>query len=150
MNLRLPITNNEISAQVYYVKPKENILSVWTRKLWKNNRKFWKTMNPLFSEKSCSKELISLINKDVLITKNEDLAKTFNNFFSSVVKKLGIKHVPDDESNLRNVDDPILRAIAKYENHPSSLRIKNYMKGKDLYFSFEFVINQQFQRKYIN
>ena len=107
-------------------------------------------MNPLFSEKSCSKELISLINKDVLITKNEDLAKTFNNFFSSVVKKLGIKHVPDDESNLRNVDDPILRAIAKYENHPSSLRIKNYMKGKDLYFSFEFVINQQFQRKYIN
>ena len=65
MNLRLPITNNEISAQVYYVKPKETILSVWTRKIWKNNRKFWKTVNPLFSEKSCSKELISLIHEDV-------------------------------------------------------------------------------------
>ena len=46
----------------------------------KDNRKFWKTVNPLFSEKSYSKESIFLINKDGLITKNEDLAITFNNF----------------------------------------------------------------------
>ena len=32
---------------------------------------------PLFSEKSYLKESISLINKDDLITKDEDLAKTF-------------------------------------------------------------------------
>ena len=96
-------------------------------------------MNPLFSEKSHSKESISLIKKDGLMTKNEDLAKTFNNFFSYIVKKLAIEHVPDDESNLPNIDDPILKAIAKYENHPSLLRIKNYMKEKDLNFSFEFV-----------
>ena len=87
----------------------------------KDNRKFWKTVNPLFSEKSSSKEYISLINKNSLITKNEDLAKTFNNFFGSIVKQLGIEHVPDDESNLPNVEDPILKAIAKYENHPSIL-----------------------------
>ena len=49
-----------------------------------------------------------------------------------------MEHVPDDESNLPNVEDPILEAIAKYENHPSILRIKNYTKEKDLYFSFEF------------
>ena len=67
----------------------------------KGNRKFWKTVNPLFSEKSYSKESISLINKDGLITKNEDLAKIFN--------KLGIEHVPDDNSNLSNfafIDKP--------------------------------------------
>ena len=29
----------------------------------KDNRKFWKTVNPLFSEKSYSKESISFINK---------------------------------------------------------------------------------------
>ena len=57
----------------------------------KDNRKFWKTVNPLFSEKSYSKESISLINKDGLITKNEDLAKTFNIFFSNIVNKLGIR-----------------------------------------------------------
>ena len=31
----------------------------------KDNRKFWKTVNPLFSEKSYSKESISLINKGI-------------------------------------------------------------------------------------
>ena len=37
------------------------------------------------------------------------------------------------------MDNPVLRAITKYENHPSILKIKNYMKEKYLYFSFEFV-----------
>ena len=51
-----------------------------------------------------------------------------------------MEHVPDDESNLPNIHDPILKAIAKCGNHTSILRIKNYMKEKeDLYFSFEFV-----------
>ena len=50
-----------------------------------------------------------------------------------------IEHVPDDKSNLPNIDDPILKVIVKYENHLSILRIKNYMKEKDLYFSFEFL-----------
>ena len=108
-------------------------------KVMKDNWKFWKTVNPLFSEKSYSKESISPINKDGLITKNEDLAKTFINFLSNIVNKLGIEHVPDDEPNLSNINDPILKVIAKYENHPSILRIKNYMKEKALHFSFEFV-----------
>ena len=37
------------------------------------------------------------------------------------------------------MQNPVLRAIAKYENHTSILKIKNYMKEKYLYFSFEFV-----------
>ena len=112
-------------------------------KIMKDNRKFWKTN----FGKVLLKRTVSLINKDGLITKNEDLAKTFNNFFSSIVKKLGIEHVPDDESNLPNVDTPILKAIAKYENHSNILRIKNYMKEKDLYFSFEFVDKPKILRK---
>ena len=55
------------------------------------------------------------------------------------MKKLGIVNVSNDESNLPNVDDAILKAIAKYENHLNILRIKNYMKEKDFYFSFKFV-----------
>ena len=113
----------------------------------KDNRKFWKNVNPLLLEKSYSKQSISFINKDGLITKNEDLVQTFNNFFSKIVKKLGIEHVPDDDSNLPNIDDPTLKAIAKYENHPIILRIKNYMKEKDLNFSFEFVKKQKISKE---
>ena len=35
-----------------------------------------------------------------------------------------IEQVPDDESNLHNEDDPILKAVAKYQNHTSILGIK--------------------------
>ena len=70
---------------------------------------------PLFSEKSYSKESISRINEDDLITKNEDLAKTFGNIFSNIINKLGLEHVPDDEPVLPNIDYPVLKDIAKYE-----------------------------------
>ena len=120
-------------------KTKRGYFTNLNTKIMKDNRRFWKNVNPLLLEKSYSKESFSFINKDGLITKNEDLVQTFNNFFSKIVKKLGIEHVPDDDSNLPNIDDPTLKAIAKYENHPIILRIKNYMKEKDLNFSFEFV-----------
>ena len=71
-------------------------MPIWTQKLWKTIGNLGK-LNLLFSEKSYSKESISLINKNGSITENEDLAKTFNNFCSNIVNKLGIKHVPDDE-----------------------------------------------------
>ena len=67
-------------------KTKRHYFANLDTKIMKDNRKFWKTVNPLFSEKSYSKESISLINKDGLITKNENLAKAFNIFFSSIVK----------------------------------------------------------------
>ena len=50
-------------------KIKRDYLANLDTKIMKNNRKFWKTVNPLFQEKSSSKESISLINKDGLITK---------------------------------------------------------------------------------
>ena len=121
-------------------KTKRDYFAHLDTRIMKGNTKFWKAVNPLFSEKCYSKEPISLISKDCLITKKDDPAKTFINFFSSIVEKLGMEHVLDDESNLPNIHDPILKAIAKCGNHPSILRIKNYMKEKeDLYFSFEFV-----------
>ena len=57
-------------------------------------------------------ERISLINKAEIITKNKDLSKIFNNFFGSVEKMQGIENWLDNESNLPNVDDPILKVIA--------------------------------------
>ena len=51
------------------LKTKRGYFANLHTKIMKGNRKFWKTVNPLFLEKSYSKESISLINKDGLITK---------------------------------------------------------------------------------
>ena len=44
--------------------------------------------------------------------------------------------MPDDESNLSNADDPILKAIVKCGNHPCIPRIKSFMKEKTFAYFF--------------
>ena len=43
------------------------------KKMRKIIGKFWKIVNSLFSEKSYSKEFVSLINKDGILTKNKEV-----------------------------------------------------------------------------
>ena len=61
-------------------KTKRDYFANLYTKIMQDNRKFWKTVNSLSSKKFYSKESISLINKDGLLTKYEDLAKTFEFF----------------------------------------------------------------------
>ena len=66
---------------------KRNFFAELDNRVLKDNRKLWKTVNPLFSEKAYEKESITIISKDKeeTITKNEELVETFNHFFSSMV-----------------------------------------------------------------
>ena len=131
INLRLLITNSKMCAHAYQLKPKRHYFANLDAKITKDNRKFWKTMNPLFSEKSYSNEFISLISKDE-IKKKKDPARTFNNFFSSIVKKMGIDNAPNDESNLPNIDDSILKALL-------NMKIIRVYQNQKLYEEKRFV-----------
>ena len=55
-----------------------------------DNRSFWKYIKPLFSGKSSNCNKITLVEKDLILEKNVDIAETFNDFFTSVVSKLNI------------------------------------------------------------
>ena len=84
-----------------------------------DNRKFWETVGPLFSEKAFHKESITLINNNKTISNNEEPVETFNKHFSKLVESLDINKTL--ASNIANSDIiyPVLNAIKKYENHPS-------------------------------
>ena len=58
-------------------KAKRNYFAEIDNRILKDKRNFWKTVNPLFSEKACQKESITIISKDTeeTITKNEELAE---------------------------------------------------------------------------
>ena len=104
-------------------------------KIMKENRKFWKTGNSLFAEKSHSKESIHRTNKDEIIRKKWRPSKKII-IFSSIVKKLGIENITEDELNLPNADDPKPKTIPKY---------KNYFKKT--YFFLEFVDKPKILKK---
>ena len=68
------------------------------------------------------------------------MSQLFNDFFSNAVLNHNI-----EENNFTNMiineDDPILRAIYKYEQHPSIIKIKNAV-GNDTHFSFSHIDNK--------
>ena len=60
-----------------------------------DNKSFWKYIKPLFSDKSSNSNKITLVEKDLILEKNDDIAETFNDFFTSVVSNLNIPRYQD-------------------------------------------------------
>ena len=56
-----------------------------------DNKKFWKTVKPLLSDKLQSKNKIVLIEDETIISNDDEVAETMNEFFVSVTDSLGIK-----------------------------------------------------------
>ena len=103
-----------------------------------DNKMSWKTVVPLFSNKSKRSNKITLSENEKLIINDQKCAEVFNNYFNSIVKELNI---PIDQNTLHDAslfDDPIIAAVHKYERHPSILKIKEKFKKHDV-FSFYHV-----------
>ena len=53
-----------------------------------DNKKFWKIVNPLFSEQAVSTNSITLIENNVIIYDDKTISETFNEFFGNAIKNL--------------------------------------------------------------
>ena len=100
-----------------------------------DNKQFWKTIKPLFSEKHNICRKITLIDDDDEIISNDiEVAEIMNEFFSNAVTNLDIiGYHTDSHSNITN--DNIINVINKFKDHPSILKIKERVEIIDK-FSF--------------
>ena len=81
-----------------------------------------------------SSDEIILVEKEQIISKDDETATIFNDYFSTLVTKLDIKQWPDDQVPL--TEGPIDHALRKYSNHPSILKIKsNYPLNSKIDFT---------------
>ena len=80
-----------------------------------------------------------------------NIAETFHDFFSNVVKILNLK---GDKSLLnQNVDfieDPVLRPLKHYKNHPSIKGIERSVQRRNFSFSFSTFTDNEQQLKSLN
>ena len=90
----------------------------------KDNKLFWKSVCPLFSEKSVNSSKISLFENKI-IQNDQEIANIFNNYFSTVVLNLNIPQYKDSSVQVEQINDPILKIIEKFKNHPSIVSIQN-------------------------
>ncbi len=106
-----------------------------------DNKAFWKSVKPAFCDKICSKDSITLIDKDQILTDDNQIANTFSDFsdfFSNAVKDLNLNFNQDFLTNVDNIDDFIIRSTRKFENHPSILKIKE-LNVSSAPFAFTFI-----------
>ena len=90
-----------------------------------DNKTFWKTISPLFSNKSYSKNSrITLLENGKVLSEESKVADTFNKFFSNVVKELKIEKDENLLTDAIEESNPVLMAIKKYQNHLRILGIK--------------------------
>ena len=96
-----------------------------------SSENFWKFCKPFFANKTTNfDDKIILVGKGEVVSKNDEIATHFNNYFNEITKRLNIKKwcISDKLS-----DDPLVNAIRKYENHPSIIKIKSSVETTQLF-----------------
>ena len=104
-----------------------------------DNKLFWKTIKPFFSNKGNYGSQIKLVEKDEVLQDDDLIAKKLNKCFKNVVSTLNIKEnrfITNRSSD--DISDPIDKAIDKYKFHPSILLIQKHLKN-EMFFSFKTV-----------
>ena len=113
-----------------------------------DNKTFWKTVKPLFTDKIQTKSKITLIEKKVVsgvgqeqivsekvISEDQVVAEVFNKFFINIVPNLKILTNHNYDTDFLVMNDQVSNALTKYKNHLSIVMIKIKRKT-DQCFSF--------------
>ena len=114
-------------------KTKKNYYSNLNEKKITDNKTFWKTVKPFLSDKTPSDEKITLIEKDKIIKTDTKTANVFNTFFSTIISNLNIPEYPVSDLISNDINDPVLKSILKYKDHPSIKAIEKISKLNNLF-----------------
>ena len=100
-----------------------------------DNKKFWSVVKPILSNKVISNEKVTLIEDNNIVENDKKTATVFNNFFSNIIKNLGIPEYNETNPMSQNIEDPLMKAIMKCMFHPSIIAVKERCNSN---FSFSF------------
>ena len=106
----------------------------------------------LFSDKNSNSNKIKLVEKDLILEKNDDIAEIFNDIFTSAVSNLSIPRyqnpftVSDQSEN--EIEHTILRIIEQYKNRPNIIAINN--QNMDRQFSFQEITKSEIKQEILD
>ena len=107
-----------------------------------DNKKFWNTIKPLFSNGSSKTGKITLVENEEIITEDKEIAETFNKFFIDAVSSLGIQENNALLNNTADLSDPVLIAVKKFQDHPSIVEIKQHVSIESEFSFSEVNVNE--------
>ena len=89
-----------------------------------DNRKFWKTVKPLFSDKIQTPGSITLLEGDELVSDDKKVAKILKAYFVNITASLKISGVEKNLVKTNEICDPIDIDVNMCKRHPSIQLIK--------------------------
>ena len=103
---------------------KQRFMSIQAKTI-DNEKKFWKTVKPLFSNRNPMCEKITLIENGKILSNDEEITECFNEYFTNIIDSLDIDPLFKVVHEQQTIDQMVLRAIDKYKDHPSIVVIKH-------------------------
>ena len=126
----LPGTNVLIVRNEYFPNLNEKDIT--------DSRKFWYTVKHFLSDKIKFRENIILVNNERITSDEWKGANTLNNFFSNIIKNFKLpEYYVEDKLSHNLWSHPILKAILKYNNHPSIKVIKSFSTRFSSFYSLQ-------------
>ena len=89
-----------------------------------------------------------MVEDNSILKNNDKIAETSNNFFTSAASNLNIPLFVDPSVEIDHIEDPILRIIEQYKNHPSVVAINEKHLNKQ--FTFEYIPKSDIKKEILN
>ena len=93
-----------------------------------DNKKYWKTIKPFFSNKGLNSNKLMLREKDVVAANEKALATLTNNYFVNITADLDLKR---DTEKLYDIPAKVNNTKKKFQDHQSILKIKKAFNVTD-------------------
>ena len=84
----------------------------------------------MLSKKINSNERTTLIENDEIIKSEKGTAEALNAFFPNILQNLDIQQYNVDDSICENMNEPVLRGLVRYRNHPNIVAIERFCNSK--------------------
>ena len=121
-----------------YKKERKKYYSNLDIKTITDNKKFWQTVMPFFTDKGPKNQNITLVENNCIISNDQEVSESLNKFFTSAVNSLNISENKYLLTDTRELIDPVEIAFKKIESHPSVFNIKDNIKAS--HFSFSEIV----------
>lgn len=109
-----------------------------------DNRKFWKTVKPVFTDKLQVSQSITLIENDEMVIDDLKIAEIFNDYFANITQDLEITDTSAHLSSTIGIEDPIDKAVEKYKNHHSIKKIKECFTSSEAFHFRQVTVEEVF------
>ena len=96
-----------------------------------DNKKFWNTIKPFFSDKTGKQNkntLIESTNEELpekIISDEKEVSEIFNEYFVNISNELGLHQNLDILRDTNHVINPHDKAVEMFKTHPNIVKIQN-------------------------